>query len=112
MISTKLTLVALAALLAGATAALWQGAAWPFVIGPGLAAGAPLFFVALHLRTERSLGHHPITVSVLSGLGCVIAMIGIQRFGDEYAWTLYTALASLIVWMLWQRDQRRRPPSP
>lgn len=112
MIPTPLTLVALAALTAGAIAALWQGAAWPFVIGPGLAAGAPLVFVAVRLRTQRALDHHPITVSVLSGLGCVIAMVGSLRFGDQHAWTLYTALASLIIWMLWQRDQRRHPPSP
>lgn len=108
MIVTQLTIVGLAALLAGPAVAWWQGAPWPYVLGPVLAAGAPLIFVALRLRSPARLDHHPLVVSILSGLGCVIAMTGVQRFGTAHAWTLYAAAASLAVWMLWQRQARRR----
>lgn len=108
---TPVALAGLAMLMAGPAVAWWQGAAWPFIMGPALATGAPLLFIAENLRSSGRLAHHPIVISVFSGLGCVIVMVGGQRFGAEPEWTLYTAAASLVVWMLWQRSERRRPPS-
>lgn len=97
---------ALALVLAGAGLAVFQQADWLFPVGLAAAAGAPLSYMFRHRSFERPLRHHPITVSGISGLGCVMVMIGSQRFGDDPAWALPSALAALVIWMLWQRGQR------
>lgn len=112
MIPTALALPVLAGLLAGAALLAWQGAPWSLAAGTALAAGAPLTFMLWNLRSPGRLENHPLGISILSGLGCVAAMIATQRFGDRHEWALYAALAGLIVWMLWQRAQRSRPQSP
>lgn len=94
-------------LMAGPLIAWWQDAAWPFVLGTALATAPPLLFLAAHRRSGARLDHHPIVISILSGLGCVIVMLGEQRFGPDLEWPIFTATASLVVWMLWQRGERR-----
>lgn len=103
----RLAVAALVVLL-GATLLPWlDGAPWPFLIGPALAAAAPLAAVVHYWLTRRRPRHHPVAVSVLSGFGCVITMVGIQRFGPAHEWLLPTAGAALAVWLLWQRQARR-----
>jgi hypothetical protein len=102
-----LAVPALALLLAGGGLAAWGQAAWPHPAGLAVAAGAPLLFILQHGARRQTLHHHPVTVSCLSGLGCVIVMIGQQRFGPEPGWTLPAALGALAIWVLWQRRQRR-----
>lgn len=97
---------ALAFLLAGAGLAVWTQAAWPHPVGLAIASGAPLLYVLNHGRRHDRLPRHPVAVSCLSGLGCVIVMVGQQRFGPNPGWTLPAALAALVIWMLWQRRQR------
>lgn len=93
------------ALLTALTLLLWrQGAPWLFVAGMGLAAGAPLLRLSLGSRQIR---RHPLMISVISGMGCVMIMIGSQRFGHEFEWALYPAASALLLWFLWQRWQRR-----
>lgn len=103
---TPVAIAALAAVLAGAATALAQGAPWQYPTGAALAAAAPLAFILLRHRSGQPLGGHPVTISVLSGLGCVTVMIARQRFGPGHEWTLWLALAALLVWMLWQRGRR------
>lgn len=96
------------ALLLGTTLVPWlDGAPWPFVLGPALAAGAPLAGILHHTLTGTRPRHHPVAVSVVSGSGCVITMVGIQRFGPAYEWLLPCAGAALAAWLLWQRQARR-----
>lgn len=108
MISTRLAIPVLGAVLAGATVAGLQGAAWPSWAGAALAAGAPLAFILIRAGAETALTEHPLIISIGSGLGCVSVMIGQQRFGPDQGWILPGAVAALIVWMLWQRGQRDR----
>ena len=110
MISTRVAIPALAALLAGALLLAWQQAHWAFVAGTALSAGAPLGFVLSHHFSATPLTAHPLSVSIASGLGCVAVMVAETRFGPDHRWALLVALAALVVWMLWQREQRGRWP--
>ncbi|MFP4276108.1 MAG: hypothetical protein ACLFQ2_01665 [Wenzhouxiangella sp.] len=94
-------------ILAGVAAyAIWHWVATPIpgMIPAGLllAAGAPLAFLLRPPRRPRR--QHPVMISVLSGLGCAVIMVGIQRHGDQYQWALVTALMVLIGWVLYQRQ--------
>ncbi|NBD95976.1 MAG: hypothetical protein GVY11_05820 [Gammaproteobacteria bacterium] len=103
----RLATVVLATLL-GTTLVPWlDGAPWRFVLGPALAAGAPLAGIVHHSLTGSRPHHHPLAISVLSGLGCVITMVGIQRFGPAHDWLLPCAGAALAAWLLWQSRARR-----
>jgi len=104
---TPLAVLALAAALAGALIAALQGAPWLCWAGLVLAAGPPLAFILRHARSDRAIEEHPVAVSIASGLGCVMGMVAVQRFGPDYDWTLLACLAALVVWMLWQRSRRR-----
>lgn len=102
-------MVLLSGLLAAATLPLLGAAPWLFPAGMALAAVAPLIFIAWHVLTAGpGLSEHPLPVSILSGLGCVLTMIGLQRHGSEYQWTAFCSLAALVTWMLWQRATRLR----
>ncbi|MFW5815566.1 MAG: hypothetical protein ACOCVP_01800 [Wenzhouxiangella sp.] len=75
--------------------------------GLGLCALAPLMFL---LRAgQTSPRQHPVLVSSLCGLGCVMIMIGIQRHGDQHQPILVIALLVLIAWMGYQRKIWRAP---
>ncbi len=106
MIPTPAALAALTVVLVGAGIALAQDAPWQFAAGAALAALAPLVFILAHHRSTRPLSGHPVTVSVLSGLGCVTVMVADRRFAPGHEWMLWLALSALVVWMLWQRGQR------
>jgi hypothetical protein len=79
--------------------------------GLALAAAAPLAFATWHRhRSVRRLDGQPIAVSGLSGLGCVMILVAIQRFGAQWQWVAGAALACLIAWLLWQRRERQTRP--
>lgn len=103
--SITLTLVCLAGLgLAG-----WlfmQAQPWLFWLGLALASGAPLGFLLLAKHPQPIHGH-PVMVSVLLGLGCVLTLVGVQRFGDSLRWVTAATLVPLIGWMLYQRYHLR-----
>ena len=86
---TLAAIILLSGLLAAAALPLLGAAPWLFPAGMALA-------------------EHPLSVSILSGLGCVLTMIGLQRYGSEYQWTAFCSLAALVTWMLWQHATRRR----
>jgi len=103
---TSVAIAALTTALASAAIAAYSGVTWPLWVGPALAAGAPLAFIALHGRSGEGLAQHPLLVSIASGLGCVVVMFAEQRFGAVGPWMLPAAAGSLIVWVLWQRGRR------
>lgn len=94
--------------------ALWQfqlGRPWLLGLGLGLSAAAPLGFLLLATRLPHPR-RHPVMVSVLTGFGCVMTMIGVQRFGEQHQWVAALALLMLAAWMAWQRWIWRRPDPP
>lgn len=104
---TPVAISALAALLAGALFPAWQGAPWAAITGAAIAAGAPLLFLLAFQRRPVRLDGHPLIISIISGLGCVVVMIAETRFGPTRGWPLIVSLLALAVWMVWQRRQRR-----
>lgn len=81
-------------------------------LGLGLAAAAPLSFMIRHWHVQGTGKEHPVTISALAGLGCVMIMATVQRFGNQYQWVLLIALAGLAAWMVWQRRVWRAPAEP
>lgn len=80
--------------------------------GLGLCAAAPLIFL---LRpTKPTPRQHPVLISSLCGLGCVMIMVGVQRYGEEHQPLLIIALMVLIGWLVYQRKIWRSgdPPDP
>ncbi|MEE4639443.1 MAG: hypothetical protein V2J42_11965 [Wenzhouxiangella sp.] len=69
--------------------------------GLGLCAAAPLMFL---LRPPKpAVRQHPVLISSLCGLGCVMIMVGVQRYGEHHQPLLIIALLILIGWMGYQR---------
>ncbi|TVQ29841.1 MAG: hypothetical protein EA370_14460 [Wenzhouxiangella sp.] len=77
-------------------------------LGLGLASGAPLLFLLYQAARPRPVQQHPVMVSVLSGLGCVVVMVAVQRFGEHHQWVLLPGLGALGSWMAYQRWILRR----
>ncbi len=77
-------------------------------LGLALAAASPLLFLLVQRARPSQVRHHPILVSGGSGLGCVMVMVGIQRFGEQHQWILLPCLGALIAWMAYQRWILRR----
>lgn len=75
----------------------------PLMISGGLllCAMAPMVFVLYPPKTETA--RHPVIISALIGLGCVMIMVGVQRFGDTHQPMLGLAVAVLVTWMIFQR---------
>lgn len=69
----------------------------------GLTAAAPLTYMIRHWKAIGGGREHPVAISALSGLGCVMIMVAVQRFGDQHQWLLLPALFSLGAWVAWQR---------
>ncbi len=107
-IPTPIAVAALAALLAGAFLPAWQGGHWTATVGAVVAAGAPLAFLLVSALRPVELDRHPLSVSILSGLGCVLVMIAETRFGPAWGQPLLVAVLALTTWLLWQRGQRQR----
>jgi hypothetical protein len=80
----------------------------PLLIAGGLflSAAAPLGFILRAPKTEAR--QHPVSVSALCGFGCVMVMVGIQRYGDQHQPMLVLALLALVAWMVYQKKIWRR----
>ncbi len=99
---SRLLLTGLAGVTAFASIQLVNGH-MPVMISGGLllCALAPMAFVLFTPRTGDN--QHPVLVSALIALGCVMIMVGIQRFGEAHEPMLVLAVAVLATWMLFQR---------
>lgn len=75
----------------------------PLIIYGGLllVATAPLGFVLRPPATDSR--QHPVVISALCGLGCVMVMVGIQRYGDHHQPVLVAALLVLLGWVIYQK---------
>lgn len=103
--------IVLLALLGLAAWLLGQGLPMLLPAGLGLSAAAPLAFL-LWTRNHPGPRNHPVMVSVFAGFGCVMSMVGVQRFGEQHQWIAGLSLLALATWMVYQRwFWRRRPPS-
>lgn len=105
--ATATAAILLAALAASGFVMLMDPA--PFAAGAGLtlAAGAPLVYIAGQvIRRDGDRRHHPVLVSIVSGLGCIMVMAHEVRYGSTYQWVLPAALSALCIWMAWQRHFR------
>jgi len=113
-ISIYLTLLA-ALVLLGLYGTLHARLPWA-PAGMLLAALAPLgFFAWLMLARPARTDAHPVLVSVLSGLGAVIAMSAEYRFGPPgMPWLLGAALslAGWLAYVTWYSRQPRAPGAP
>jgi len=73
--------------------------------GPIISALAPLLFVLGARRwamvSERD--PHPVMVSVIAGLGVVLAMVASTRFGEQYESHVVAAGLALAAWLIWVR---------
>ena len=103
-----LTAVCLAALMLAGWL-LFRGIPHLLWMGLALAGAAPIGFLLLNRNHRRGSQGHPVMVSVLAGLGCVLTLVGVQRFGDQHQWITAAALAVLVSWMLYQRHYLRKP---
>jgi len=108
----SLYLTVLAALVVTGLIGLAGPPPWLAPFGMMLAAGAPLaFFVWLLLGKPPRTDAHPVLVSVVSGLGVVLSMIAVWRFGDTWQPWLMGGLAALAGWMVYVRwYSRQREP--
>ena len=83
---------------------------WAAPAGMLLAAIAPLTFFtwltgARPARTEA----HPVIVSVLSGLGAVVTMMAVYRYGDQLQPWLIGAVVALAGWLTYVTWYSRQP---
>jgi len=83
-------------------------------IGALLAATAPLIFLLgllLGKRTAyRGSDAHPVLVAAFSGLGAVISMVAVTRFGEVHERYVTWSALSLLVWLVWVRLVWRKLP--
>jgi len=97
-------LAVLAALCVVSLYALTQPIPWLAAAGLFLAAAAPLtFFIWLGAARPPRTDAHPLLVSVLSGLGAVIAMVAVYRYGDSWQGFLGGSIVALAGWMAYVR---------
>lgn len=106
----SLYLFALAALVVAALYGFTLEVPLTAAAGLLLAAAAPLTFLfwlalAQPARTEA----HPVIVSVLSGLGAVLAMMAVYRFGDAHQPFLIGSVLALAGWLAYVRWYSRQP---
>lgn len=75
-----------------------------------LATGAPLtFFFWLATARPARTEPHPVIVSVLSGLGAVLAMMAVYRFGDDHQPFLIGSVLALAGWLAYVTWYSRQP---
>jgi len=106
----SLYLTVLAALVVTALYGLTRPLPWTAPAGMLLAAIAPLTFFtwmagARPARTEA----HPVIVSVLSGLGAVVTMMAVYRYGDDLQPWLIGAVVALAGWLVYVTWYSRQP---
>jgi peroxiredoxin len=75
-----------------------------------LATAAPLtFFFWLATARPARTEPHPVIVSVLSGLGAVLAMMAVYRFGDDHQPFLIGSVLALAGWLAYVTWYSRQP---
>lgn len=75
-----------------------------------LAAASPLTFLCwLALGRPARTEAHPVIVSVLSGLGAVLAMMAVYRFGDDHQPFLAGSTLALAGWLAYVAWYSRQP---
>lgn len=110
--AAKVILAAMLLALLGLAAWLFsRGLPWMLPAGLGLSAAAPLVFLAWS-QWHQGPRRHPVLVSVFAGFGCVMSMVGVQRFGEQHQWIAAFALLALVAWMVYQRWFWRRRKLP
>ena len=81
---------------------LFSGAPALAAAGLIVATSAPMiFFIHRHVLKQPRTEAHPVWVSTVSGLGAVMIMVTIYRFGDQHPIWMGGALACLIGWMVY-----------
>ena len=71
-------------------------------IGLIISTSAPLaFFIGLYVFKRKRTEPHPVWVSMLSGLGAVMIMVVIYRYGDQHPIWMGGAITTLTGWMLY-----------
>lgn len=107
-ISLYLTL--LTALVVVAIYAAFDSRPWLAPAGMLLAAIAPLtFFGWLMLARPARTEAHPVIVSVLSGLGAVLAAMTVYRYGQAHQPYLVGAVLALAGWLVYVNWYSRQP---
>lgn len=106
----SLYLTALAALVVTAFYGLKVSAQWTAPAGMLLAAIAPLtFFIWMTAARPARTEAHPVIVSVLSGLGAVVTMMAVYRYGDDLQPWLIGGVAALAGWLAYVSWYSRQP---
>lgn len=106
----SLYLVVLAALVVTALYGLTRSLPWTAPAGMLLAAIAPLtFFIWLTGARPARTEAHPVIVSVLSGLGAVVTMMAVYRYGDHLQPWLIGAVVALAGWLAYVTWYSRQP---
>lgn len=74
------------------------------VAGLALTGAAPAGFLLWRWRAApEETGPQALLVSALTGFGCVLMMVQVYRFGDEFRWALGLGLAALAGWLIYTR---------
>jgi len=106
----SLYLMLLAALLAVGLYGLTRPLPWTAPAGMCLAAAAPLtFFIWLMSARPARTEAHPVIVSVLSGLGAVVSMMAVYRYGNELQPYLIGGVLALAGWLAYVTWYSRQP---
>lgn len=109
-------LFVLAALVVVGLYGLSQPIPWTAPAGLILAALAPLGFVVwLAIARPARTNAHPLSVSILSGIGAVLAMGAVYRYGNSlqpYLAGAVVALAGWLAYVTWYSRQPRPEGAP
>jgi peroxiredoxin len=106
----SLYLMLLAALVVVGLYGLTRPLPWAAPAGMFLAAVAPLtFFVWLASARPARTEAHPVIVSVLSGLGAVVSMMAVYRYGDDLQPYLIGGVLALAGWLAYVTWYSRQP---
>jgi len=106
----SLYLMLLAALVVLGLYGLTRPLPWAAPAGMFLAAVAPLtFFIWLASARPARTEDHPVIVSVLSGLGAVVSMMAVYRYGDDLQPYLIGGVVALAGWLAYVTWYSRQP---
>ena len=106
----SLYLMLLAALVVVGLYGLARPLPWAAPAGMFLAAAAPLtFFIWLASARPARTEAHPVIVSVLSGLGAVVSMMAVYRYGDDLQPYLIGGVLALAGWLAYVTWYSRQP---
>lgn len=106
----SLYLLLLAALVVAGLYGMTRPVPWTAPAGMFLAAAVPMtFFIWLASARPARTEAHPVIVSVLSGLGAVVSMMAVYRYGNELQPYLMGGVAALAGWLAYVTWYSRQP---